>query len=209
MEPMASHPPVHACRSCGLIQEIPALQPKQRAMCARCGCVVEDRFRSESGNRICSAAAISALILYLPAVTLPILTIERLGYSRPSSVWEGVVRFLTHGDWFVGTVVLVCSVIIPVLKLLGLLFLVHGKNWVRQTTQSRLFRWIEWSGRWGMLDVLLIAFLVAWVKMGDLVSIQPGKAVVLFCTMVVLSLVASTFFDPKSIWRPNNEGKRS
>jgi uncharacterized paraquat-inducible protein A len=37
--------------------------------------------------------------------------------------------------------------------------------------------------------------------MGDLVAIQPGKAVILFCTMVVLSLVASTFFDPESIWR--------
>ena len=206
---MASQTPVHACRSCGLIQAIPTLERRQKAMCARCGSVVDDPFRSASGNRLCSAAAISALILYLPAVTLPILTIERLGYSRPSSVWEGVVRFLTHGDWFVGTVVLVCSVIIPVLKLLGLLFLVHGKGWIRPTAQSRLFRWIEWTGRWGMLDVLLIAFLVAWVKMGDLVAIQPGKAVILFCTMVVLSLVASSFFDPEGIWREENQQQRS
>lgn len=206
---MGSQSPPHACRSCGLIQTIPALDRKQKAMCARCGSVVEDAFRSQSGNRLCSAAAISALILYLPAVTLPILTVERLGYSRPSSVWEGVVRFLTGGDYFVGTVVLVCSVIIPVLKLLGLLFLVHGKGWIRPGAQSRLFRWIEWTGRWGMLDVLLIAFLVAWVKMGDLVAIRPGKAVVLFCTMVVLSLVASAFFDPEGIWREENEQQRT
>ncbi len=206
---MGSQSPPHACRSCGLIQTIPALDRKQKAMCARCSSVVEDAFRSQSGNRLCSAAAISALILYLPAVTLPILTVERLGYSRPSSVWEGVVRFLTGGDYFVGTVVLVCSVIIPVLKLLGLLFLVHGKGWISPGAQSRLFRWIEWTGRWGMLDVLLIAFLVAWVKMGDLVAIRPGKAVVLFCTMVVLSLVASAFFDPEGIWREENEQQRT
>ncbi|MBL4769618.1 MAG: paraquat-inducible protein A [Planctomycetes bacterium] len=196
----------HACRSCGLIQQVPALEGRQKALCARCGSVIEDPFRSRQGNRICSAAAVSALILYIPAVTLPILTVERLGFSRASSVWEGVVRFLTHGDWFVGTVVLVCSVIIPVLKLMGLLFLVHGKNWIRPHTQGRLFRWIEWTGKWGMLDVLLIAFLVAWVKMGDLVSIRPGKAVVLFCTMVVLSLVASAFFDPEGIWREDKQG---
>ncbi|MDF1837686.1 MAG: paraquat-inducible protein A [Planctomycetota bacterium] len=206
---MASQAPVHPCRSCGLIQEVPALEHRQKALCARCGMVVDDPFRSQSGNRLCSAAAISALILYLPAVTLPILTVERLGYSRPSSVWEGVVRFLSHGDWFVGSVVLICSVIIPVLKLLGLLFLVHGKGWIRPATQSRLFRWIEWTGRWGMLDVLLIAFLVAWVKMGDLVAIRPGKAVILFCTMVVLSLVASAFFDPEGIWREENENQRT
>ncbi len=204
---MASQSCNLACRSCGLIQYVPNLDDRQKALCARCGLVIHDSFRARSGNRICSAAAISALILYLPAVTLPILTIERLGFSRPSSVWEGVVRFLSHGDWIVGTVVLVCSVIIPVLKLLGLLFLVHGKGWIRPRTQSRLFRWIEWSGKWGMLDVLLIAFLVAWVKMGDLVSIQPGKAVILFCTMVVLSLVASTFFDPEGIWRQENQRK--
>ncbi|MCP5020859.1 MAG: paraquat-inducible protein A [bacterium] len=195
----------HACRSCGLIQHVPDLGRREKAICARCDMVVQDSFKSESGNRICSAAAVSALILYLPSVTLPILTIERLGYSRPSSVWEGVVRFLTSGDWFVGTVVLTCSVIIPVLKLLSLLFLVHGKGWIKPRAQSRLFRWVERSGKWGMLDVLLIAFLVAWVKMGDLVSIQPGKAVILFCTMVVLSLVASAFFDPEGIWRPESQ----
>lgn len=193
-----------ACMECGLVTRLPELSENQRAHCPRCGSMMADPTRGVWSNRLCAASALGALVLYVPAITLPILTIERMGHQNVSSVWKGVVQFLSGGDYFVGLVVLICSVIIPVLKLLGLLFLVWGpKDW-RPHARARLFRMIEWSGKWGMLDVLLIAILVAWVKMGDLVSIRPGKAVVAFCLMVFLSLVSSAYFDAKAIWRPTS-----
>ena len=202
-----SAPPT-ACMECGLVQTVPTLGAHERAHCPRCGSLVSDPSRGLWANRLCAFSAVAALLLYVPAITLPIITIERLGHQRVSSVWRGVVQFLSGGDYFVGIVVLLCSVIIPVLKLLGLLFLVWGpKDW-RPRTRARLFRAIEYSGKWGMLDVLLIAILVAWVKMGDLVSIQPGRAVIAFCLMVFLSLVASAYFDPKSIWDPHLQRSR-
>ena len=190
-----------ACMECGLVVALPSLADHERAHCPRCESLIHDPSRGAWSNRLCAASALGALVLYIPAITLPILTIERMGHQNVSSVWTGVVQFLSGGDYFVGIVVLVCSVIIPVLKLIGLLFLVWGPRHWRPHTRARLFRAIEWSGKWGMLDVLLIAILVAWVKMGDLVSIQPGKAVVAFCLMVFLSLVSSAYFDAKSIWR--------
>jgi paraquat-inducible protein A len=51
-----------------------------------------------------------------------------------------------------------------------------------------------------MLDVMLVAVLVAFVKLGDLVDIHPGPGVVAFTTCVVLSLLASACFDPHCIW---------
>ena len=195
--------PAIACTECGLIQALPGLGPSDRAVCARCGSVVSDPAQERWSNALSAAAALSALLLYIPAITLPILTIERMGNRNHASVWKGVVQFLTGGEYFVGTVVLVCSVIIPLLKLLGLLWLVLLPGRLPSRQKARLFRMIEWSGKWGMLDVLLIAILVAWVKMGDLVTIRPGKAVLAFCLMVFLSLIASAFFDPKAIWKQN------
>ncbi|MEZ5974854.1 MAG: paraquat-inducible protein A [Planctomycetota bacterium] len=158
---------------------------------------MQGRFR----NRLCAAAALAALILYPVAISLPILTVERMGHRHHSSVWKGVAQFLGDGQWFVGLTVLICSILIPLLKLLGMLLLVFAPRLFAPHNRARLHRVIEWSGKWGMLDVLLISILVAWVKMGDLVTIRPGKAVVAFCLMVLLSLIASASFDASRIWQ--------
>lgn len=51
-----------------------------------------------------------------------------------------------------------------------------------------------------MLDVMLVAVLVAAVKLGDLMSVSPGAGVFLYAAMVVLSLIASAAFDPRALW---------
>ena len=51
-----------------------------------------------------------------------------------------------------------------------------------------------------MLDVLLVAVLVAVVKLGDVVRVQPGPGLAAFAGVVILSLLASAVFDPHSIW---------
>ena len=53
-----------------------------------------------------AAAALAAFVLFWPAVLLPILKIERLGQHHESSILGGTWDLLRHGEWFVGTVVL-------------------------------------------------------------------------------------------------------
>jgi paraquat-inducible protein A len=62
---------------------------------------------------------------------------------------------------------------------------------------------VEFLGRWGMVDVLLVAVLVAVVKLGDLVTVTPGPGVLAFGSVVVLSLLASAAFDPHALWEPD------
>ncbi|MCA8981409.1 MAG: paraquat-inducible protein A, partial [Planctomycetes bacterium] len=63
---------------------------------------------------------------------------------------------------------------------------------------------VEWAGRWGMLDVLLIAMVVTWVKVGDLVEVTPGPGVIAFTLCVLLSLLASARFDPHVLWEQDS-----
>ncbi len=51
-----------------------------------------------------------------------------------------------------------------------------------------------------MMDVMLLAFLVMLVKLGNLVEFEFGPAVIAFILCVVMSMVASLSFDPHSIW---------
>ena len=62
------------------------------------------------------------------------------------------------------------------------------------------YRLVEWTGRWGMLDVLLVAILVAALKLGDVMDVTPGPAAAAFAVCVVLSLLATALFDPRSVW---------
>ena len=51
-----------------------------------------------------------------------------------------------------------------------------------------------------MLDVMLVAILVAFVKLGDLVSIHAGPGLLAFTLLVLLSLLASFSFNPLLMW---------
>ena len=81
----------------------------------------------------------------------------------------------------------------------GLLFLSTPRIRAAAATRVLIWRLVEWSGRWGMLDVLLVASIVAMVKIGDLVSIEPGIGAIVFTAMVFLSLLAAMSFDPHEV----------
>jgi paraquat-inducible protein A len=74
-----------------------------------------------------------------------------------------------------------------------------------QLERTRLYRLIEVIGPWAMLDVFLLAVLVALVKLEQIATILPGTGLLAFAAMVVLTMLASASFDPKSIWYQRTE----
>ncbi len=168
-------------------------------VCRRCDSGL--RYPGEGDNHLSAAIAASALLLYLPAVTLPLLSIERLGHSHQDSLWSATVSLLASGNWWIGVIILIFSLLLPPLKLAALwLMSVHPPT-DRGHRRAMAYHLIEWLGRWGMLDVLLVALLVAMVKLGDLVSVRPGPGLAAFTAMVLLSLIAGMSFDPTRMWR--------
>jgi paraquat-inducible protein A len=128
------------------------------------------------------------------------MEIERLGHQSEASIWSGTVALLAEGHLFVGLAVLLFSVIAPIGKLVLIFVLCVGQGVIARQDRARAYRMIELIGRWGMVDVLLVAILVAIVKLGDLVEVTPGPGVVIFGVVVILSLLASSVFDPHAIW---------
>jgi uncharacterized paraquat-inducible protein A len=197
--PPADGLPLKACHCCGLVQILPALEVGERAACSRCRTTLLHPGRRAGSRQQVVALALSALCLYPPAIGLPILHIEQLGRRSAASIWEGSIGLLREGQLFVGAVVLLCSVILPLAKLGGLLLLCSTRL---PAGPERALTWraIEWTGRFGMLDVLLIAVVVAWVKLGDLARVEAGPAAIAFTLLVLASLLASARFDPHAHW---------
>ena len=193
--------PARACRCCGLVQTVPPVPPRMRACCVRCGTTLRKRLTTLRSNSRTAAIALAALILYPLAVTLPMIRVEKFGHHNEASILEGTATLLASGHIVVGLIVLFCSIVLPLGKLATLLALSAGGLRLRNEHRALSYRIIEWTGRWGMLDVLLIAVLVAVIKLGDLLEVTAGPAALAFTCCVVLSLLATAAFDPHSLWQ--------
>lgn len=186
-----------ACHCCGLIQSLDGLAG--RADCARCETRLPHRDR-RADNQPAAAAAAAALVLYLPAVSLPFLRIERLGLFSDNSLLGGIRALFDEGHLFVGAVVLCFSVLLPLLKLGALLTLSLRNDWLPRKHRAGTYRLVEHLGRWGMLDVLLVAVMIAFVKLGNLVNFTAGPGLAMFASFVIVSIAASVLFDPHIMW---------
>ncbi len=192
---------LRTCTCCGLAQVLPDMPPRTKACCVRCGTRLAGAGSRARSNLRTFALALSALILYPLGVALPMLHVSELGHHSEASIIEGTITLLSRGDIFVGAIVLLCSVVLPLLKLLALLVLSSGAVGAASHRHRALtYHLVEWTGRWGMLDVLLVAILVAVLKLGDMVDVEPGPAAAAFVGCVVLSLLAAASFDPHRLW---------
>ena len=199
---MAAAKNVVACETCGLVQQLEPLPKGAAADCFRCGTFLGVR-KSAASLHITTALSLAALVLYVPANIYPILRMTMYGSTSESTIWDGVVSLMKHDQWGVAVVVFLASIVIPLLKLLGIFFLVISSKWSlgrRLRSRTRIYKFIDWIGPWAMLDVFLLAILVALVKLGDLGKVIPGPGLIAFTCVVVLTILASQAFDPKWIW---------
>jgi paraquat-inducible protein B len=190
-----------ACHCCGLVQSAAnSLSP-----CACCRC--ETRLSTPTAfadNQRSAAIAAAALALSIPALTLPFLRIERLGQSLENSLIGGVSVLFEERHLLVGFVVLLCSIILPLCKLSALLVLSLQPDWLQSRHRAFTYRAVEKLGRWGMLDVLLVAVMIAFIKLGTLVSFSAGSGLATFVAFVIFSMLASLAFDPHLLWKPSH-----
>lgn len=146
---------------------------------------------------------ISALILYIPANCYPILLMTYMGRTKETTIFSGVVSLFEDGLYGLAVLIFCVSILIPISKILVLLYLFLSQ-YVRMFTSSKvnakLLRVIDAIGPWSMLDVFLVAILVALVKLQGLATVEPGPGVVAFASVVVLTLIASKVFDRRLLW---------
>jgi paraquat-inducible protein A len=189
------------CATCGLLSRRPPGGGFGR--CPRCGASLAPRHRYSI--QFTWALIIAAAILYVPANVLPVLVTTQLGEEEADTIISGVFYLYESGSWPLALIVLVASVMIPLGKLVALaylLFTVQRGSAKSNHDRTRLYRLVDFIGRWSMLDVFVDAYLVAIVQLEPLMSVAPGPGVVFFMAVVVLTMFAAHSFDPRLIWNP-------
>ncbi|MEP9317425.1 paraquat-inducible protein A [Pseudomonas sp. LABIM340] len=186
---------------CGECHQLNRREEHDETHCSRCGAVVHER----TPNSIIRtwALLITAAILYIPANLLPIMTVNFLGNGMPATIMEGVVELINADMIPIAAVVFVASILVPTFKLVGialLLYSVQRRQPLSALQRNVMYRFIEWIGRWSMLDIFVIAILVTLVNFGNLASIEANLGAAAFASVVVLTMLAAVTFDPRLIW---------
>lgn len=171
--------------------------------CETCGSQLHRR--NKNSIQITWALLITSVILYFPANLLPIMHTNFLGEETANTILGGVVVLWQHGSYPIALIIFIASVLVPVGKIIALAWLcfsVQMQNKKSQQQKIQLYRATELVGRWSMVDVFVVAVLVALIKLGNIMSIYPGWGAVAFAVMVVVTVVAALSFDPRLIWDP-------
>lgn len=169
--------------------------------CSRCGSFVHAR---KSFSLVRSwFYLVLALLLMIPANVLPIMTIYTFGRGEPSTIIGGVVYLMHHHIYGIALVIFVASFLVPLGKIicLGLLLMsVRVDLGLSAVARTKLYRVVEFLGRWSMLDVFVVALLVGLVRLGQITNIVPEAGAMAFGAVVVITMLAAHSFDPRLIW---------
>lgn len=204
MPPISKELNLISCSTCGLLLrgDPAAAQP---GLCPRCGKKLA--FRRNNAVQATWALIIAAAICYIPANILPMMTRTTLTYTKGDTIMDGIVSFYMEGSWHLALIILIASIIIPMAKLIALIYLLLSVQFSlpgNDLDRTRLYRLIEFVGQWSMLDVFVIAVAVTLLQLQPFLATRPGPGLVFFSAVVILTMLAANTFDPRLLW----DGKR-
>jgi paraquat-inducible protein A len=187
-----------SCKNC---EKVYTRENYSEFKCIRCGHTV--RRRVKNTIQFSLALVLSALLLFILAMIYPMMEITQFGVKVDSTIFQGVISFINYGDYFVAIVILTASIIIPLVKLLSLLF-IFVSLWIdtpfSNKTKLKIFYFIEYIGKWSMIDIYVVAMLASTIQLDEVFNIKGGIAATSFAIVVVLTMIAANKFDTRIIW---------
>lgn len=190
------HSPYLFCKTCKNVIRTNELEKQ----CPRCGSHAIKRDLKRHWE--CLIYVLTAAILYIPANYLDIMVITQFNQEQPSTIISGIIDFYKNQYYLVGSIILFASILIPLLKILGLFFLLfhnnYSKKWVKRKT--KLYHIIESIGKWSMIDIFVICIYAGLVDLGFYINVKSGSGALFFSLVVILTMIASKRFDPRFMW---------
>ncbi len=189
------------CPKCHKLNALSHASKHKRIQCTRCH--GSFYLRKSHSLQYTLAWNIAALIAFVPANLYPIMIIYSLGIGDPSTILSGIGQFVDQGLYPIAAIIFTASIIVPLLKIIGLFLLVYRAYSgirLRADKHSKFYHVLEFLGPWSMLDVFVVALLVAVVELGFVTSVAAGPAINYFTLTVIFTMFAANSFDPRLLW---------
>jgi paraquat-inducible protein A len=189
------------CPDCDLLHRIHSLPKHRVARCTRCDAPL---YRGGEMNiEHLLAWSLTAMLLLIVSNSYPILSLWAAGRSAEVTFYQAVMSFVDKEMWLLAVIVFLTSMAVPLFRICSLLFIM-GLAWRGRLRAGRftwLLRWNTEAAPWGMLEIYLLALLVALVKLRDIAEVVPGLSFYAFFLLIFTLAMTSSLLDPFQLWR--------
>ncbi|EOD9425851.1 TPA: paraquat-inducible protein A [Vibrio harveyi] len=199
------------CHTC---HQLNPIEDTKHQKCLRCHSPVH-KYNPANNLQKAWALLFASIIFYIPANLYPMMYTVSLGHSEGSTIMEGVVLLWQLGSYPIAAVIFFASVFIPMAKMLALAWLYYNAQKAQylppeeSISRLKVYRMTEFIGRWSMIDIFVVAILVALVQLQNLMAIYPGPAALSFAAVVIFTMLSAMIFDSRLLWQlPQNETQK-
>jgi paraquat-inducible protein A len=138
-------------------------------------------------NMLLMAAALALVF----GIFAPMLTLQKLVFiTNTFSLYSGVVALFREGQWALCLIIFGFSIVLPGMKI-AVLFSIWNRSGIFSDSETKLFHWLSLLNKWSMLDVFVVAVLLASVKLGALASVEVHAGLYAFAVAVVLIMLVT------------------
>ncbi|MFH1981404.1 MAG: paraquat-inducible protein A [Pseudomonadota bacterium] len=191
--------PFIACHECDLLQKIRPLPAGSVAICPRCGAVI--RRHKKNGVERALAYTIAGIVLFSVANAFPLMSFKFQGQLRETTLITGIVELYRGGMVAVAVLVMLTTILVPLLHLLGMLYVLLPLRFDRLPRHlAPVFRIVRGSQSWSMMEVFMLGILVSLVKLAKMAEIVPGLALFALFALIVVIAAGTSSLDPHRIW---------
>lgn len=149
------------------------------------------------------ALLLVSIIFIIPANAYPITYLLKNNILYPDTIFSGIISLVDSDMIAIAIIVFIASIVVPILKIVALIFILLAVQLRWQFSakiQLLIFGFVDWIGRWSILDLFVISIMVAVFDKGNLLSVYPGVAASSFTIVVLATLFAAHSFDTRLIW---------
>ena len=199
--------------SCHLCHQIVVLPKKQQEGVLHCPrCYEPIHIRKPYSIQYTWALVIASIIFYIPANLLPMMEVHTFAGTQSDTILSGVLYFLETGSYLIASVIFIASIIVPITKLIILIYLlisIQKGSVKKKRMRKKLYVLTKIIGKWSMVDVYVVAIMIALVHFGGLTEIRVGSGATYFLLVVIITMIAAMQFDPKLIWDMQTDKEKS
>lgn len=188
------------CRRCGKTFSPPPTNTFLPS-CPHCGTSIQPLWPRLHNNRNAAVLALFALAILTAGVLLPFISMTQLSETRIFSLLGGIQELFQRDHIFLASILLIFSVIFPYAKLIALLVATSRLSPLSLKSRYRLHKIAQFTGRYSLLDILVVAIIIVVVRFQDLAEARALPGTYLFALAVFLSIAAGfcvNFEEPKS-----------
>jgi len=206
--PDLGKPPERHIASCDVC-EYAAVARRSGDPCPRCGSRLDRNIAPRFAPAIGAIAA--AIPLCIPAYAAAVMVNDQLTGVLEHTVIGTVQLMADRGYWQFGVIVLVAGVVIPIVELLGMIWLLVRVRFPRRdglVIRTRVYRVLRRLMRWPMIIPFIAALAAPIVDFRGIDDIVAGPGATPLFMLIALIMYANRMFEPRLMWKTAGEEAR-